>query len=56
MQVTGLDVSRVEIMLMHRVVLLSTLLISVVCNLLLAEASVGGVSMSPPIFTIVFSK
>jgi hypothetical protein len=39
MHVTGLDVNRVEIMLLHRVVLLCTLLISVVSNLLLAEAS-----------------
>jgi hypothetical protein len=39
MQMTGLDISRVEIMLLHRDVLLCTLLISVVSNLLLAEAS-----------------
>jgi hypothetical protein len=37
--VTGLDVSRVEIMLLHIVILLCTLLLSVVCDLLLAEAS-----------------
>ena len=39
MHVTGLDVNQVEIMLLHRVVLLCTLLLSVVSTLLLAEVS-----------------